>query len=61
MGGIWFFFFKKGDAEGAPIHVSRLTLAGAPLLDTDLSSVTAGTVPDGWFCEDVFSAVVTIC
>lgn len=61
VGGIWFFFFKKGNAEGAPIDVSRLTLAGDPLLNTVLSSVTAGAVPDGWFCEDVFSAVVTIC
>ncbi len=48
------FFFKKGDTEGAPIDVSRLTLAGDPLLNTGLSSVTAGAVLDGWFCEDVF-------
>ncbi len=47
FGGVWFLFLNK-ESSNRPVDISRFTIPGEALLNTSLTEVDAGTVPEGW-------------
>lgn len=47
-GGSWFLFLRDASPSSKPIDVARLTFAGEPIIDTELSDATGDSLPEGW-------------